>query len=397
MMNCRTTERYLSAYLDGEMDAARRDALFQHLTECEGCRDLVGEASFHEAMLAGAMKRRMVAPVAIRHNVLSAISREAVRRAPARRGFAWRPAAAMAAALALAGAGWRSFTEGPQLSPTGTEARALPERVAALPRESATPPVTSRAEVPKAAAVPMPTRAATPEAFAVSTPRPAVRPPRAATAAPQPALAPKRTTAPLDLVAAVPAPSVETPIGKVTSISGPGDIVSGRFLSRRDANGAWKDASRNVHAKTHLQSMDDTIVTMALNDGTTLKSNQHTEFVLLRSPSREDPSWGIRLIRGELWVKSGAPVQVTTPSMQVRADNAEFSVRSMDGEDAAVMTVAGTVTASNASGSAEVAPGQATAAVAGAAPEPAFDMANPKGQMDWAYVPAPAPDAPPAP
>jgi hypothetical protein len=393
-MNCRTIERYLSAYLDGEMVSSLRDAFFDHLTECEGCRDRVGEATYQEAALALALKRRMTAPAAIRYNVLSAISRENAAPARSHRGFAWRPAAAMAAMLALGSAGWRTFTQVIQPDAAATETRSAPQRIASVPPSTAPRPTIKPAPERASEAVKTPASAA-PVNLSVEKrvgqamtdtgrlERPA--PPRlAAGPAKPPAAAPMP-----DAVKAPVAP--ETPVGKVTAISTPGESVIARFMARREGKSAWKDATANLHANTHLQSGDDTIVTMALNDGTTLKSNQHTEFIVLRSPGRDDPSWSIRLVRGELWVKSANVVNVSTPSMDVHAENAEFSVRSMDGEDAAVMAVDGSVTARNARGAEDVSAGHATAATPDSAPEPAFQMANPKGQMDWAYAPEPSP------
>ena len=37
-MNCRRARRWISAMMDGELPAARRFALEQHLGACEGCR-----------------------------------------------------------------------------------------------------------------------------------------------------------------------------------------------------------------------------------------------------------------------------------------------------------------------------------------------------------------------
>jgi hypothetical protein len=379
--------------MDGELAAPVRDAFFDHLTECEGCRDRIGEASYQESMLAVALKRRMTAPAAIRYNVLSAISREAAAPSRSHRGFAWRPAAAMAAMLALGSAGWRTFTNVIQLDPGQTEARSAPRQVAALPPSPAPPPavkaVPERApEAVKTAVLPAPV--APPVVKRAAHSRPTVDLPERPSREHRAAAPARPSAAPATPDTTKPTAAPELPVGKVTAITTPGDSVMARFLARREGKSAWKDATASVHANTHLQSGDDTIVTMALNDGTTLKSNQHTEFVVLRSPSREDPSWSIRLVRGELWVKSAAIVNVSTPSMDVHAENAEFSVRSMDGEDAAVMAVDGAVTARNSRGAEDVSAGQATSATPDSAPEPAFQMANPRVQMDWAYAPEPS-------
>lgn len=391
-MDCRTIQRYMSAYLDGEMDTARRDAFFDHLADCGACRDRVGEAAWMEASLAGAMKRPMVAPVSIRYNVLSAIHRGAVRRAPSRRGFAWRPAAAMAAVLALGGAGWRTFTNAFQPAPpVQAETLPAPPRMAKLPSEPVQPaPLVTRPSAPAAHQQRHEARSAPSSSARVAMgPRPTVR--RPLIAVPSAAAPADRPDAPA-LKPSKPLPAPDGPVGTVTSISAPADVLSARFLAQREGKGAWEDASRALHARTRLQSGDGTIVTMTLNDGTVLKSNQHTEFVVLRSPGKDDPSWGIRLIRGELWVKTHSLVVVSTPSMRVETQEAEFSVRSMDGEDAAVMTVEGTVTARNDQGAADVSAGQATSAPAGAAPEAAFLLQSPKAQLDWAYAgPPPTP------
>ena len=139
-MNCKDIKRNLSAYLDGELAPAWGDAFFDHLQTCESCCDLVGEASFNEALFANVMKVRMVAPASIRYNVLSAISREKARPVfvPAWRRMAWRPATAMAAMLAFASVGWRTFTTSLIPGPTVVQ-QSEPAKVAKAPRLETSP------------------------------------------------------------------------------------------------------------------------------------------------------------------------------------------------------------------------------------------------------------------
>lgn len=367
MMNCKDIKRNLSAYLDGELASATGDAFFDHLQACESCCDLVGEASFNEAYFATAMKVRMSAPASIRYNVLSAISRENARPVfvPAWRRLAWRPATAMAAMLAFVSVGWRTFTTSLQPTPTVFH-QSEPTKLATLPRtvKPLTPSVHTR-----------PIAAPT-----VSKPievKPAVRLPIPATPAAHPS---------------TPSPTLvaEAPIGTITEIRTPGNVANGRFLSRLDGDHAWRDAPADVRVKTRMQSAEDTIVTIQLNDGTIVKTNSHTEFVIQRSPTRENPSWELRLLRGELWVKAAADVTVVAPTLEARTTSGEFGVRSVDGEDSTVIVSEGLVAAHNAYGTALVAASQATVAVSGEAPRDAFAVADSRGQMDWAYAPAPA-------
>jgi hypothetical protein len=180
------------------------------------------------------------------------------------------------------------------------------------------------------------------------------------------------------------------PIGRVTNILTGDNIANGRFLSRIDGQGQWQDAPSNLAARTHLQTSADTIVTLELVDGTVIRSNQHTDFVIQRSPSKDDPSWEIRLVRGELWVKTSTNVKVVSPSMETHSTGGEFSVRCMDGEDSTAIVVGGLVACHNSLGTTLVGASQAAVAVSGESPRDAFSVEDARGQMDWVYAPAPA-------
>ncbi|HEY3268131.1 MAG TPA: zf-HC2 domain-containing protein [Armatimonadota bacterium] len=376
-MNCRDIKRYSSAYLDGELSPAQRDAFFAHLQECSGCCDLVGEASYREAAFAVALKHRMAAPSAIRYNVLSALSREAARPVaiPIWRRAALRPAATMAAVLALAGTGWRTFTSSYEPLAPMAETQAQPNRPKLAAASKPAPRIAMRASVSPVRPEPRYSQPAPPPATvhraAGPAAKPAIQPP--VQPAPSPAVMPH-----------------EDPIGVVTYISSPDDVLNGRFLARRDGRGLWADAPSDLRLRTHLQSADETVVTITLRDGTVVKANQRTEWVIQRSPTKEDPAWGIRLVRGELWVRSPGVVKVESAGVVAEADPGEFSVRSLDGDDATVLVASGAVKFHNLLGSSSVAAGQAGVTQAGEAPGDAFSVDDPKSQMDWAYTPAPA-------
>lgn len=42
-MNCRDVEKWLSAFMDDELDPARKDAVASHLNTCEACRSRLAE------------------------------------------------------------------------------------------------------------------------------------------------------------------------------------------------------------------------------------------------------------------------------------------------------------------------------------------------------------------
>lgn len=374
-MKCKDIKRSLSAYLDGELSPAHADAFFDHLQACNACCDLVGEASFDEAVVANVMKVRLPAPAALRYNVLSAISREKARavHAPARR-LAWRPATAMAAMLALGGAGWRTFVTSEQpgipvpsnfadaAQPAQPSPHAHRALVAAKPRATY--------EAPAAESVKL---------HPVTERRVAVPTLKVTAPVTQPAV-----TAPVRTMVA------QASIGRVTNILTDDNIANGRFLSRIDGKGDWKDAPSDLSARTHLQTTEDTIVTMELVDGTVIKTNQQTDFVIQRSPSKDDPSWEIRLVRGELWLKTSTNVTVVSPNMETRSTGGEFSVRCLDGEDSTAIVVGGVVSCHNNLGTTIVGASQASVAVSGQAPREAFSVDDSRGQMDWVYAPAPA-------
>lgn len=402
-MNCRETKRKMSAYLDGELAMPERNAFFEHLTQCPACCDLMGEASYYEATLSVAMKQRMEAPAAVRQNVMQAIAAQNARRAALPRTLVWprltwRPAAAFATVLALAGAGWRTFTQSFQPAPKpAVEAREPARAIAAAPPVSAPrasqKPVAAPAPAPKKPAVAAAPRTAAPAlkpAPAVKTPAPtrAARPaPAVKTPAPIKPASPSRAKEPAapTMLAAAPAP--DQPVGTVSYIWAPGNVMNGRFLSRTEATKDWVEASYDLGIRTHLQTSESTVIEMTLKDGTHLKSNESTEFVVQRAPTRDDNSWSIRLVRGNLWVHgvAGVDVEIVAPGASVRGQGSEFSVRSFDGQDSAVIVARGTVTCDNGQGRIEVAAGQANANVMGEAPGKPFAVADLAGQLEWAY------------
>jgi ferric-dicitrate binding protein FerR (iron transport regulator) len=108
-----------------------------------------------------------------------------------------------------------------------------------------------------------------------------------------------------------------------------------------------------------------------------------------RSPTKDDPAWQIRLVRGEVWIKSSTDVVVIAPSMEARCTRGEFGVRSVD-TDSTVVVMEGLVACHNPLGTSLVATAQATSAIAGEAPREAFRVDDPRSQMDWVYAPTPA-------
>lgn len=375
-MKCRDIKRHISAYLDGELPPCAGDAFFDHLQTCQACCDLVGEASFGEAIVANTIKVRMTAPVSLRYNVLSAISREKAHQAqvPASRRFAWRPATAMAAVLALAGAGWRSFNIGGQ---PGIPVASNVSDVAVPYSHTTSPSHGLTVAKPRAEYVAPTVTTARPVAVSAKPRSLAVEP------GPSREVEPAVPTEPKAMVALA-------AIGRVTDIYTGDKLANGRFLSRIDGKGDWKDAPSSLSARTHLQTTADTIVTLELLDGTVIKTNQQTDFVIQRSPSKDDPSWEIRLVRGELWVKTSTNVKVVSPSLESRSTDGEFSVRCLDGEDSSAIVVAGLVACHNSLGTTLVGPSQASVAASGQAPREAFSVEDARSQMDWVYAPSPA-------
>lgn len=367
-MKCREVRRRLSAYLDGELPQEARDCLFDHLTECGPCSNLLGEMMYTETLVGTLIKRPMQAPASIRHNVLSAISRQSAP-APALpfwSRLAWRPAAAFAGAVALAVAGFRTLYV--PTSPVVDK----PVAIASVP-------------APAPAVVPPPAKAA-----------PAVSPATGARRAPQPRpvdtnVAPepkRRTSAPAVRPEPAPAPDGRVVPATETLAVGIVTLVTGS-IQERTGDGTWADFTTDTPVKvsSRFRSAENTVATMEFLDGTILKSNASTEFVVLRSPSREDPHWVVRLVRGELLVRTATGVRIETGAADIECAQGEFSARSMGGDDAAVVTVGGEVRVANRQGAVTLKADEGTFASDTSAPgEPFYvDVA---GATEWANRPA---------
>jgi hypothetical protein len=367
MMKCREVRRRLSAYLDGELPQEARDCLFDHLTECGPCSNLLGEMMFTETLVGTLIKRPMQAPAAIRHNVLSAISRQQAPApvSPLWSRLAWRPAAAFAGAMALAVAGLRTLyvPTAPVVSQPVTVASVPAPAPVAAPRPASPAPEVGPATVARHAPQPRPR---------VATVAPEPRRAAPAASRPEPASTP---TAPAVR------PTETLAVGIVTLVTG--------SIQERAGDGTWADFTTDTPVKvaSRFRSAENTVVTMEFLDGTVLKSNASTEFVVLRSPSRDDSRWVVRLVRGELLVRTSTGVRIETGAANVDSAQGEFSVRSMGGDDAAVVAVSGEVRVANRQGAVTLRADEGTSASDSAAPgEPFYvDVA---GATEWANRPA---------
>lgn len=387
-MYCRDIQRRLSAYLDGELPPAMRDAFFDHLQECASCCDALGEAAFQETIVATVMKVPMKAPSAVRHNVMSAISAQTRQPVPTTlwNRLALRPAAMMTAVLALAGAGWRVYTgQSPQPPITVADRPDAPTRIALEPRPVAPlPKPTVRTARPVAPAPTVPS----------VKPAPANEKPRTRPAV-TPAPAHRERPTPLKPAPVITEPSValEEPPRETLAAVGIVTRLTGTLQTKRASAHDWEKydptlmADVRVGVRDHLRSTEDTVATLELVDGTVIKSNVSTEFVVLRSPTRSEPRWVVQLVRGELWVSAGNPVKIVAPGLDVQSEGGEFSVRSWDAAETSVLTVSGSALCTNPSGKVSLEANEATMASAGGAPDQPFQVQDPRGQLGWAYVP----------
>ncbi|MYM23931.1 anti-sigma factor [Duganella sp. FT135W] len=92
-MNCQQTQELMSAYLDGELDAAGASRLHEHLDSCATCRATMEQlAALHQRVTTEASMH--AAPAHLRHRIQTALAaqRHAAapsRQQPARWPWAW--------------------------------------------------------------------------------------------------------------------------------------------------------------------------------------------------------------------------------------------------------------------------------------------------------------------
>ena len=116
-MNCAAFERDLDDYLDGRLDAVRRQPLEAHLQQCAACRERHARTQDLLAAL-----RTLPAPASPR-DILGRVLRHAQPPRPERRG--WLVGMAVAASLALGVALGVFFATEPARSPISTVALEL--------------------------------------------------------------------------------------------------------------------------------------------------------------------------------------------------------------------------------------------------------------------------------
>lgn len=103
-MNCATIERYVDAFVDGEVDASARIEVEKHLSSCAGCRDRLEFTGWLKKSLQREARTR--APDALRARVQEALREERESGPFGRIDTSWRATAAVAAvALLIFGVG----------------------------------------------------------------------------------------------------------------------------------------------------------------------------------------------------------------------------------------------------------------------------------------------------
>ena len=118
-MSCKTTQDFIHAYLDGELDLARSLEVEQHIQECEVCES----AYRNQTLLRSAFKDSSLyhsAPAKLEQRIRSSLRHEAKSEA-GRRSFGWHwlpVGVALAFVLLMAFVIWRSV---PGLRPSGDE------------------------------------------------------------------------------------------------------------------------------------------------------------------------------------------------------------------------------------------------------------------------------------
>jgi anti-sigma factor RsiW len=116
-LSCQVTEKFIHAYVDGELDLARSLEVEQHMEECQACAN----AYRSQTALRSALKNNSLyyaAPARLEKRIRSSLRREA-KSEVGRRSFVWRwlPAGAMALILLLGFVIWRA----PGLRPAGDD------------------------------------------------------------------------------------------------------------------------------------------------------------------------------------------------------------------------------------------------------------------------------------
>jgi anti-sigma factor RsiW len=117
-LSCQTTQEFIHAYVDGELDLARSLEVEQHLQECQVCASVYR----NQTALRSAFKDSSLyhsAPPKLEKRIRSSLRREA-KSEVGRRLFGWRwlPLGAMALILVLGLVIWRAV---PSLRPSGDE------------------------------------------------------------------------------------------------------------------------------------------------------------------------------------------------------------------------------------------------------------------------------------
>jgi anti-sigma factor (TIGR02949 family) len=112
-MNCSTAERYLDAFLDGEVDPSAGIEVERHLASCASCAERLKFAEW----LKRSVKQQQAEPAVpqdLRSRIESALDAE--RSAPIKLDLSWRATAAAAAvALCVFGVGGALEMKGPAL------------------------------------------------------------------------------------------------------------------------------------------------------------------------------------------------------------------------------------------------------------------------------------------
>jgi anti-sigma factor RsiW len=143
-MNCSTVERYLDAFLDGEVDASAGLEVEKHLASCRACAERLQFAEWMKKKLKTGDD--LAAPASFRARVEASLDAE--RSAQFRFDLSWRgTAAAAAVALCVFGLGGALELKGHEVAMASAVAPILEDvvrsHVPTVPSE-----VASRAEVP---------------------------------------------------------------------------------------------------------------------------------------------------------------------------------------------------------------------------------------------------------
>lgn len=363
-MKCREAQRRISAYVDGELPESIRAAMLEHFQQCRSCCDALADAMWFETVSVTSMRRRMVAPVAIRYNVLNALQREAVQPTVG----IWQRVLRQAAPFGVTAC----------LVLLGLHANQRNEPVVVRAPEVAVqaPTVVQPALKPAAKPTPRPVHVVS---------KPEVKRPAPSVVTPSVPVAPKSVRMAINPKPAPTAPvTVVEPseVGFVTEING-------RLLSQRN-DLSWEDAGTDTPllVRGRLRSAANTVASFSLYDGTIIKSNHDTEFEVLRSPTDSEPEWVLRLVRGEIFVNAKSRIRVMTPGSVARASSGEFSVRSIDGSDTAILALTAEVLCASGSDRKAVKAGFATSTLGGSSLQAPFEVLDMRTQLDWAYIPA---------